>query len=76
MSTEMSRRFAADKDFLMSLGVDAGDAMEAAAVWDSESRQSPYSTVADPEEEFCMDCEAVGGTCAECFAYGGEKKLS
>jgi hypothetical protein len=40
------------------------------ACWDSESRQSPFSTVADIEDEFCEDCEAADGDhCDECERY-------
>lgn len=38
--------------------------------WDSESRQSPFSTVADIEDEYCEDCEAASTTyCSECEQY-------
>jgi hypothetical protein len=38
--------------------------------WDSESRKSPFSTVCDPEDEFCEDCEAAAAEhCDECAAY-------
>jgi len=42
------------------------------ACWDSESRKSPYSTVADPDEEFCDHVDPFGETgeiCDECRAY-------
>lgn len=40
------------------------------ACWDSESRQSPYSTVADPNEEYCEDCEnSDNDNCDECAEY-------
>jgi hypothetical protein len=43
------------------------------ASWDSESRQSPYSTVCDPHDEHCDDCDASDGEfCAECAEYLGK----
>lgn len=37
-----------------------------ARLWDSEKRNSPYSTVCDPNAEYCEICEAdyaADGTC-------------
>lgn len=53
---------------------------EAARVWDSESRRSPYSTVADIEDEFCEDCEAASAIdgedmCAECANFEARMRL-
>jgi hypothetical protein len=31
---------------------------QAAQMWDSEKRSSPYSTVADIEDEFCETCDS------------------
>ncbi len=69
MTTEMAKNWDKDKDFLLSLGVDAGDAMQAA--WDSESRKSPYSTVCDPEDETCEACGdgPTGRGCSECADF-------
>jgi hypothetical protein len=58
MSTEMSRRYEQDKDFLLSLGTDPQSA------WDSEKRSSPYSTVSDPSDETCECCGGSG--CEDC----------
>jgi len=33
------------------------DETEAAASWDSEKRSSPYSTVADLEDNYCESCD-------------------
>ena len=33
------------------------------AMWDSEKRSSPYSTVANPEDEWCEVCENEGCDC-------------
>lgn len=32
--------------------------------WDSESRKSPFSTVADIEDEFCDECDSDDCHCA------------
>lgn len=38
---------------------DASERCEEQAAWDSESRQSPYSTVADPEDDtYCEGCDS------------------
>lgn len=36
-----------------------------AALWDDETRTSPYSTVADVEDEWCDAC-GDAHTCEEC----------
>jgi hypothetical protein len=38
---------------------------EAARAWDSESRRSPFSTVADVEDEYCDAC-GDAHTCEDC----------
>jgi hypothetical protein len=40
-----------------------------ARMWDSEKRNSPYSTVADIEDEFC-DCCGDAHDCGDCEAAG------
>lgn len=41
-----------------------------ARMWDSEARNSPFSTVADIEDEYCEECEAAEETyCPECHEY-------
>jgi hypothetical protein len=34
------------------------------AMWDSEKRDSPYSTVANVEDEFCEECQSDHCDCA------------
>lgn len=38
-----------------------------ARLWDSESRNSPYSTVADVEDEYC-DCCGDAHDCEDCVS--------
>jgi hypothetical protein len=39
--------------------IDTGETL-AARLWDSESRRSPYSTVADPnEDDYCEGCDST-----------------
>lgn len=38
---------------------------DAARLWDSEKRNSPFSTVADVEDEHCDSC-GDAHTCSDC----------
>lgn len=39
------------------------DEIDEARLWDSERRDSPYSTVADVEDETCEVCYSLNCTC-------------
>jgi ATP sulfurylase len=41
------------------------DETEAARLWDSERRDSPFSTVANAEDEYCDAC-GDAHTCEDC----------
>jgi hypothetical protein len=49
---------------------------EMAREWDSEKRSSPYSTVADVEDEFCDCCQTdLGhGDCTDCEEVAEEDR--